>query len=480
VRTATALLPIVAVLLPIAALLLPTAASASIDDLDWTGDVRLRLRYVDSAEPGHIVGTYGELLTRGFNYRNRFALEVAYPVTGRISVGGKLRVSNEGEIVLRTGPEYLSSEFGSVFAAYETPALRSRFGYFDISYSPLTLMRWDLNDDPEGGGGGCAVCPGSPGVAGTIVGESLEELGPTLTFEGVWAEATPWDIVGGSGFYTKSDIATVAGEDIETTPVMTYGAKLDLKHYLTRVSSLIEASALVVRSEEDAESDLLGGGSTQKLFDNTVYGLVWEVPVARGLSFGGEWNQTITNNKAGAAPELEGYGGIFSLIAETSGDRKFRFDGAYIYLSPNWDSFFRALSYNANRRGVRLRLEYSEGRFLVALFAKYLSSIDPGFDPAGADSSILAYPTFSLRGYFNINEDLTLGLTGIYSGEGAEKDGFTLKTDNRRITYLGTLSYEFGRGARLNLEERYIQHEFALEDDYNVSMLSLYLRASIW
>jgi len=82
--------------------LLQAAASGSIDDLDWTGDVRMRLRYVDSAKPSPVKGTYGELLTRGFNYRNRFVLEVAYPVTDRISVGGKLRVSNEGEIVLKT------------------------------------------------------------------------------------------------------------------------------------------------------------------------------------------------------------------------------------------------------------------------------------------------------------------------------------------------------------------------------------------
>jgi len=132
----------------LAGLLLQAAALCSIDDLDFSGDVRIRLRYVDSAKPSPVRGTYGELLTRGFSYQNRFVLEVAYPVTGKISVGGKLRVSNEGEIVLRTGPEYLSSEFGSVFAAYETPALRSRFGYYDIHYSPLTLMRWDLRDDP--------------------------------------------------------------------------------------------------------------------------------------------------------------------------------------------------------------------------------------------------------------------------------------------------------------------------------------------
>jgi len=464
-----------------AGLLLQAAALCSIDDLDFSGDVRIRLRYVDSAKPSPVRGTYGELLTRGFSYRNRFVLEVAYPVTGKISVGGKLRVSNEGEIVLRTGPEYLSSEFGSVFAAYETPALRSRFGYYDIHYSPLTLMRWDLRDDPEGGGGGCASCAGSPGVAGTIVGGSLEELGPTLTFEGLWAEATPWEIVGGNGFYTRSRIATESDMAGESTPVMTYGGKFDLKHYLKRVSSLIEASALIVRSEEDTEEAWIEGGASGDPFDNTVYGLLWNVPVVKGITFEGEWNQTKSNNQANRAPELEGYGSIFSMIAERAGEnRKIRRDGAYIYLSPNWDSFFRALSYNPNRKGARIRLEYTEDRFLVALFAKYLSSIDPVDDAVSATSSTFAYPTFSLRGYFNINPDLTLGLTTIYSGNGPEKDGFTLDTDNKRITWLGTLSYEFGRGARLNLEERYIQHKFAVEDGYNVSMLSLYLRAAIW
>ena len=230
--------------------------------------------------------------------------------------------------------------------------------------------------------------------------------------------------------------------------------------------------------EEDTEEAWIEGGAGHEPFDNTVYGLVWDVPVVKSVSFEGEWNRTKSRNRVGRSTELEGYGGTFSLIANY--EKKFMVDAAYIYLSPNWDSFFRALSYSSNRRGTRIRLEYSEKRYLIALFTKYLSTIGPVDDPVSGTSATLAYPTFSLRGYFKINPDLNLGLTAIYAGEGPEENGFTLDTDNKRITWLATLSYEFGRGARLNLEERYIQHKFALEDNYNVSILSLYLRAQIW
>jgi hypothetical protein len=155
------------------------------EGLELSGEVKLRLRLVDSYMESPVFGTYGEILNRGFSQRHRFIFEVTYPVATSITVGGKIRVSNEDEDILRSGPEYLSSKFGSAFVAYDTPTAQGRFGYYDVHYTPLSLMRWDVRDDPEGGGGGCAVCPGTPGVAGTILGESLEELGPALTFEGL-------------------------------------------------------------------------------------------------------------------------------------------------------------------------------------------------------------------------------------------------------------------------------------------------------
>jgi hypothetical protein len=452
-------------LAPVVNLLLVASCYSLIEDLDVAGDVRLRLRYVDSARKSPVEGTYGELHNRGFAYRHRFALEIAYPVSAAIRVGGKLRVSNEDEEVLRLGPEYLSSEFGSVFAAYETPAVRSRFGYYDVYYTPLSLMRWDVKDDPEGGGGGCAVC-GAPGVAGAILGESLEELGPTLTFEGLWVELSPWQTLGlgASGFFTKSEIAG------ETYPVMTFGGRIDLTRYVQRASSLLEVAALAVRSEEDEKEEEAGGSLPDDPFDNTVYGLAWKVPFLKSFSFEGEWMQTESHNQADRPSEIEGYGGIFSMIAKV--DAKLLVDAAYIYLSPNWDSYFRALSYNHNRKGTRIRLEYGEKDFLVALFAKYLTTIDA--------AETIVYPTFSARGYLTVRPKLNLGLAAIYSGEGPAEDGFTVNTDSKRITWLAALAYEFGKDSSITLEERYIQRRFADEEGYDISMLSLYLRAAVW
>jgi hypothetical protein len=455
-----------------ASVLLLTAGYPGVDDLDVTGDVRLRLRFVDSAKRSPVQGTYGELINRGFSYLNRFNLEVAYPITSAIRVGGRIRVSNEDELVLQSGPEYFSSEFGSVFAAYETAQLRSRFGYYDVHYTPLSLMRWDIRDDPEGGGGGCAVCPGAPGVAGAILGESLEELGPALTFEGMWVDLSPWEVVGGSGFYTKSDIAG------ETYPVMTYGGKINLTRYVRRASSILEVDGLVVRSEEDEKEKEAEGTLPDKPFENTVYGLAWKLPLYRGLALEGEWTQTKSLNQTERPAEIEGYGGIFSLMADVK--KKLKIDLSYIYLSPNWDSYFRALSYSHNRRGTRIRLEYDEDSFLVGLFAKYLSTIADESTDSEQPPGRIAYPTFSARGYAKLNPRLNLGLAAIYSGEGPEEDGITLCTDNQRTTLIAALTYEFGEDATLTLEERYIKHRFADADDYDVSILSLYLRAAIW
>jgi hypothetical protein len=456
-------------------LMLGTLCLAGTEDLEVTGDVRLRLRYIDSGSTDSLSGTYGELVKRGFSQRHRLVLEVAYPIAGSIRVGGLIRVSNEDEEVLEAGPEYLSSEFGSAFIAYETPALTSRFGYYPVSFGPLSLMRWDLNDDPEGGGGGCAVC-GGPGVAGAILGETLEELGPNLTFEGLKADYAPAEMLGFSTFFARP---TISGE---TYPVVTYGGRAGFKHYLKRTSSFLDVALLAVRSEDDRKS-LEGVEPVGSVFSSTVYGITWKVPVLRMISLDGEWTLSRSEGEdlssALARPwEQEGVGGIFSLSANV--EKQISLDASYIYLSPNWDSFFRALSYNANRRGLRFRAEYNEERLLIALFAKYLRTIDPVF-VAGYDvDQTVAYPTLSARGYLRITPNLNLGVAAIYSGEGVEEEGVTLDVDNKRITWLGALTFEFTKDSSITLEERYVQNRSDTEADQDVSLLSLYVRAAIW
>jgi hypothetical protein len=444
------------------------------DDLTFTGDVRLRLRLVDSAHESPVFGTYGESLNRGFADLHRFVFDAGYRLTGSVTVGGRIRVSNEDDDVLRSGPEYLSSKFGSAFALYETSMVSSRFGFYDIDYTPLTLMRWDTGDDPEGGGAGCAVCSGTPGVAGTILGESLEELGPVLTFEGLKVNISPTDLVGCDAFFASSNIL---GESYD---VLTYGGRLKLTRYLQHASSLLDVSLIALRSEEDKRSREQDYISKPKPFSNTVLGVAWDIPVLPWIGLGGEWTYSDSDNQTDRKPEISGNGVISTLKAKFPGG--LRAEASYIYLSPNWDSYFRALSYSYNRRGPRLRLEYAHGPMLIALFGKYLTTIDPVYLPSHLDegSVTFAYPTLSARGYLTAAPGLNLGIAAIMSGEGPEHDGLTLRTDDRRTTLLGTVTYEFRRDAHLTVEERYIRHIFKEGNDYDVSMLSLYLRAAIW
>ena len=444
------------------------------DDLTFTGDLRLRLRFVGSSEESPVFGTYGESLNRGFAQRHRFLLEANYPITNSVTVGGRIRVSNEDDDVLRSGPEYLSSKFGSAFAMYETPSVSGRFGFYDIDYTPLTLMRWDVGDDPEGGGGGCAVCPGTPGVAGTILGESLEELGPVLTFEGLKVDIFPSDLIGCNAFFASSNIL---GESYD---VLTCGGRLKLTRYSRHASSLLNVSLIAMRSEEDKRSRERDYVSNPKPFRNTVLGVAWDIPVLPWVGLGGEWTYSDSDNQTDRQPEISGNGVISTLKAKFPAG--LRAEASYIYLSPNWDSYFHALSYSYNRRGPRFRLEYECGPVLIALFGKYLTTIDPVYLPSRLDKGAvtLAYPTLSARGYLTAAQGLNLGIAAIMSGEGQEHEVPTLKTDDRRTTLLGTATYEFRKDAYVTVEERYIMHTFKAGDDYDVSMLSLYLRAAIW
>jgi hypothetical protein len=463
-------------------LLSPLASApclAASEDLDITGNVRLRLRYVDSGATDSLFGTYGEFLRRGFSQRHRLILEAVYPLAGAVRVGGLVRVSNEDEEVLSSGPEYLASEFGSAFIAYETPGATARFGYYSLAYTPLTLMRWDIKDDPEGGGGGCAVC-GGPGVAGAILGETLEELGPNLTFEGLKVRFAPHEVLGLDGYLARPSISG------ETYAVVTYGGRATFKQYWRHAGSFLDLSMHVVRSEddrkllEDDDEDPLG-----PIFYNTVYGFSWSVPIQHRTSFTGEWSVTESEGQDLSAVflppwHIEGKGGIFSLSADFR--KNLNIEASYVYLSPNWDSYFRALSYSANREGLRARVEYGGDRLLVALFARYLQPVDPEDVGTGPETgSVDAYPTYSARGYFRPAPSLNLGLATIYSAELVDEDSGGYDLDSSRLTLLGTVTYEFTKDSSVSVEERYVRNKpGGAREDYDVSMLSLYVTAKIW
>ncbi len=454
----------------------PAWLRASLEDFDLTGDVRLRLRFTDSDYTGHLTSTYGEEVSRGFSLRHRALFEITYPLGTDISIGGLIRVSNEPDEVIRSGPEYLSSEFGTAFIAYETQSLAARFGYYRIAFSPLSLMRWDLNDDPEGGGGVCAVCAG-PGVAGAILGETLEELGPEVGFEGLKFSASPTEAISLEGYFARPEIAG------ETYPVVTYGARAGFRHYLKHAGSFLEVSLIGLRSQDDHKTLKDDTGPLGRVFENDVYGVSWNVPIIRMLGLEGEWILTSSQGSYLDRPwdpgwDMKGRGGRFTLSLRPTS--RLLFDATYIYLSPNWDSYFRGLSYQRNRRGLRLRCEYAGEQLVIALFAKFLSTIDNvAFGPQ-AEPSKVHYPTLSARLYYKVLPNLNLGLATIFSGEGTSEKTVTTDVEYKRTTWLATFTYELTKKSSINLEERYVRRRSDFEPDYDVSLTSLYVRTKVW
>ena len=470
-------MPLLAACLLLASLTPSTTLCSGFDDLEFSSDIRLRWRWVDSGTPGPLRSTYGEFIQRGISLKHRFVFELAYPLTSDLRIGGLVRVSNEPELVLSTGPEYYSSEFGSAFIAYETPSLRSRFGYYETNYTPLTLMRWDLRDDAEGGG--CAVCPSTPATAGAILGESLEVLGPVLTFEGMHFQGSYGSALGFDAFYARPRVSQASSTGL-LRQVNTFGGRADFSAYLSHASSLLTAGLMVVRSEEDdgsVESTEGPPAYPPEPFNNTVYGLSFEVPLLQWLHLGGD--VTITRARKWEITNMvdkEGKGAIVSLDIKT-GD--VRWENSYIYLTPDWESYFRALSYSPDRKGWRSRFVVDKGNWLVSLFARSLMSVNT---VSADDTERQAYPTWSIQGSYEPRQSLVISGSIVYTGIGIHEGAFDYSETSRLYTYVIAIIADIAKGTQLTLENRYLHHrDYEISEfNYQANMLTLYLRAEIW
>lgn len=472
------IISLIALTAALAASLFAGKASASaIEEIEFSSDIRLRWRWVDSGTPGPLRSTYGELIQRGISLQHRFVFDLAYPVTQEVRIGGRVRVSNEPEDVLTTGPDYYSSEFGTAFIAYETPSFRSRFGFYETNYTPLTLMRWDLKDDAEGGG--CPVCSSTPGTAGAILGESLEILGPVLTFEGVHFQASQGSALGLDAFYARPRVA--GGDEYTLTrQVNTYGARLDLSHYLSHASGLFKGSLIAVRSEEDE-------GSVETLeatpaypptpFNNTVYGVSLEVPMLRWLSLGGEATLTTARTWEGARElDKDGLGAIASLDVST---HDIRFENAFIYLTPDWESYFRALSYSPDRKGWRSRLVIEKETWLVSVFVRSLLTVNR---TSCCGPGRQAYSTCSVQGSYKPRSEVLVSGSVVYTGTGFHESGFDYHEESRLYTYVFAVVADIARGVKVTLEDRYLNNrDYSVAAyNYDANMVSLYVQAEIW
>jgi len=389
-----------------------------------------RFRWMDIDTTGAAAtGVFGEDITPGSSFRHRLALELVYAVTPSLQAGGLLWLSNEGLAVLRSGPDYLSSEWGSAFVRYETQGrvpglgpLRAslRAGYYDVDFTPLTLMRWDKDDSPISGGQrvqGCGVCGGEAGPAGFLRSESLEQLGPRYRFEGARGDVSWMERIDLLGLYARplvrypdalTDCGAILQADMRYRQEL-YAGRMTAQLSVPWVSDLAALSGTVLQAKDLPDDWLCPVRPRYEPGSAVVYGADAHVPLPLRAQATAEiarsrWEArppavtprpepiTATAARAGVNFDIRPRGTAFGLALD---DFRAVLDLGYQHIGANYFSPYSALSYEANLRpsetmtlpglaGPRGSLRIDWGSWGVGAFVKLLDPVDEAADP-GAD-----------------------------------------------------------------------------------------------
>ncbi len=389
--------------------------------IELHGRGRLRWMHIDTTGTG-AVGSNNEPLVPGPSLRHRMELELAYAITPRLKAGALIRISNEGEMVLRSGPDYLSNPWGSFFMRWDARArvpllgqLESSLigGYYRVHFTPLTLMRWDQDDTPISGGQraqGCGVCGGEAGMAGFIRSESLEQLGPDLAFEGARWNLTfldRFDLTAlyarpqtplpedRSGCYTTDSDTTYFHQDL-------YAARLKMHVGMPWGSEPAEVAAtgIFVNENEDLPGCPLGKEDIPPFQDAVLAGDVRVPFPGRTVVFAEgalcEWKNkclgdadlcpsTQSGDALLAGVEREWRAGEGRLLGISTKGLMSRMELAYTRISADFLSAYSALSYETNFQGLRFSMRTDWGPVGVGLFYKSVKPIQEIAPPSFAE-----------------------------------------------------------------------------------------------
>lgn len=386
-----------------------------------------RFRWMDIDTTGSAAtGLFGEEITPGSSFRHRLALELIYSITPSLQAGGLLWLSDEGLAVLRSGPEYLSSEWGSAFVRYETKGrvpglgpLRAslRAGYYDAFFTPLTLMRWDKDDSPISGGQrvqGCGVCGGQAGPAGFLRSESLEQLAPRYRFEGARADLTWMERIDLLGLYARPfirypDALTECGAILQTNMRYRqelYAGRATAHLSVPWVSDAAALSGTVLQAKDLPDDWLCPIAPRYEPGSAVVSGADARVPLPLRAQATAEvarsrWEArpphtsplpepiAATGARAAVNFDIRPRGTAFGLPLE---DVRAVLDIGYQHVGANFFSPYSALSYESNLRpsetmtlpglaGPRGSLRIDWGSWGVGAFVKLLDPVDADADP---------------------------------------------------------------------------------------------------
>jgi peroxiredoxin len=476
------------------ALLQKPAAVEREDGLDLTfrGDGRIRFLGIDTrgSDP---VGPYGEEVTSGNHVQYRFMLEMSKRLGRHLTLGALLRISNEGEEVLDSGPDYLGSEWGSAYALIDYEAFRMRVGYYTMHMTPLTMMRWDWRDNPRiGGNAGC----GCGAAAAELLIESLERLGPDLTFEGAQAvyEGSYYELKAFYAMPKRARETRYAEYRFTEEPARyareLYGAEARFQRLDGRTGRYGRVGLHFLGTRENSRSvdfTALGYPAAPTWDESAALSLSWELPLLSFAYLQGEWlllnRGDVHNNLIEGDSEYRGENGsgIAGLTVEYRDLIELSCD--YVRTDPEFYSPFAALSYEENKEGVRAAATLYPVGETVALSFFYKRARDTeepsvtGVDPP----SDARREQFS---FFGVSIDLELesGIGGSmgYLDLGRWRGGDYKPVDETRKTFISSCRYRFVGNAYAELRYERIESERiegGVPFDSETNLYSFYLTA---
>lgn len=437
-----------------------------------TGEGKLRFRYV-AADQDQITGSYGEELKQGLGMRQRIDLTLDYFLTDYLTIGGTIRISNEEFDGVLPPPDLISTRAiaGWWSANLYKPPIDVTLGAYDASFTPLTLMRWDENDNPLGATGcGCQI------AIGGISGESMEELEEDYLLEGAHAryENKFGDI---SILYARPEV------DIETesfTRHMVGGhARIVLPY--TRNFSTLTIGITGLRVVDDTQS------VSMALYDpiqSDVFGVDINLPLIWRISAVAEYARSIRDDNLFSDVDIiREENGFIAGVRLKSGDR-IDLNVLYLQLDPYFSPLYRALSYAKNRQGFRgsftvRKIPLMSHLLAFSLYGKVLREIKPTWNEA-----ITEWHS-SLTDHIISNAALSYTMFEQWKAEGSyefrmqqrDDDAMTLADEALDLmTHVisGGLTYEFTFQTKIVLKYQYIKHVDGIgQDSYQAHMPSV-------
>jgi hypothetical protein len=437
-----------------------------------TGEGKLRFRYVE-ADQDQITGSYGEVLKQGLGMRQRIDLTLDYFLTDYLTIRGTVRISNEEFEGILPPPDLISTRAiaGWWSANVYKPPFDVTLGAYDASFTPLTMMRWDQNDNPLGAAGcGCQI------AVGGISGESLEELEEDYLLEGahVMYENRFTDA---SILYARPEV-DMEGESF--TRHM-FGGRMRIILPYTRNFSTLTIGITGLRVVDDTQS------VSMALYDplqSDVVGVDINVPLLWKFSGVAEFARSIRDdNLFSDVDVIHEENGIIAGISLKSGDRIDLY-ALYIQLDPYFSPLYRAISYAKNRQGFRGSLTVRKIPLMshllsASLYTKVLREIKPTWNEAITEwhNSLTDHGIGNIALSYTMFEQWKAEVSYEFRMQRRDDDAMTLADETiDLITHVisGGLTYEFTFQTKVMLKYRYIYNIDGFgTDSYQAHMPSL-------